>query len=175
MPLMRLSGLALLALMLAMPAMAQEADTDAAEEAPAETTAPVPGETRADAEPEYETRYVSPRGVPVYVEDDVASLRLMRLEEDQPVQVLEESPGWVKVLIDGREGWMETDDLTTEAPETPEMTPVAELPEQQVEQVMNPWWTLAGLIAGVALGAGGTWLWLDRRMRRRYGGMRVKL
>lgn len=175
MPLMRLSGLALLALILTLPAMAQEADTDTAEETPAEAAEPVPGETPADQEPEYETRYVSPRGVPVYVEDDVASLRVMRLEEDRPVQVLDESPGWVEVLVNGREGWMETDDLTTEVPETPEMTPVADLPEQQVARVMNPWWTVAGLIAGLALGAGGTWLWLDRRMRRRYGGMRVKL
>ena len=175
MPLMRLSGLALLMLMLAMPALAEEQDADAEAADTSEETEPVPGETRGDEEPEYETRYVAPRGVPVYIEDDVASLRLMRLEENQPVQVLDEAPGWVQVLVRGREGWMETGDLTTEAPDMPEMTPVADMPEQHVEQVMNPWWTLIGLLAGLALGIGGTWLWLDRRMRRRYGGMRVKL
>ena len=175
MPLMRLSGLALLVLMLAMPAIAEEPDTNAEETAATEAAEPVPGETRGDEEPEYETRYVSPRGVPVYIEDDVASLRLMRLEKDRPVRVLDEAPGWVQVLVNGREGWMETGDLTTEAPDMPEMTPVADIPEQRVEQVMNPWWTLIGLLAGLALGAGGTWLWLDLRMRKRYGGMKVKL
>lgn len=175
MPLIRLSGLLLLTALLAMPVMGQEADTGTDTNEADESAEPVPGETRGDQQPQYETRYVSPRGVPVYIEDDVASLRLMRLEEDQPVQVLDESPGWVQVLVNGREGWMETDDLTTEVPETPEMTPVADLPETHVERVMNPWWTLAGLIAGLAAGAGGTWLWLDQRMRRRYGGMRVKL
>jgi len=175
MPLMRLSGLALLMLMLAMPAVAEETETNAEADTATEAVGPTPGETRGDEEPEYETRYVSPRGVPVYIEDDVASLRLMRLEKDRPVRVLNETPGWVQVLVNGREGWMETGDLTTETPDMPEMTPVADMPEQHVEQVMNPWWTLIGLLAGLALGIGGTWLWLDQRMRRRYGGMRVKL
>ena len=175
MPLMRLTGLALLSLMLAMPALAEEQDADAEAADTSEETEPTPGETRADEEPEYETRYVSPRGVPVYIEDDVGSLRLMRLEEDHPVRVLDESTGWVQVLVNGREGWMETGDLTTEAPEMSEMRPVVSMPEEHVERIMNPWWTLAALIAGLAAGIAGTWLWLDLRMRKRYGGMKVKL
>ncbi len=129
----------------------------------------------AEAEPEPETLYVKPRGVPVYLQPDVAAIRLARLEEHQAVTALEDQFGWVRVRAGDVQGWIEEGDLTRQEPPRAEARPVAQAPQLRVERVMNPWWTAAAGLIGLLAGLIISYLWLDMRLRRRYGGMRMKL
>lgn len=182
------SGLMGLALVLAAPVLAEDTEDNGAaalpvaettDEAPEDTTQPTAEDT-ALPEVEEETepteyRYVRPRGVPVYLEPDVAAIRIGRVQPEQALELLGEEYGWVHIRTDDLQGWVESGEVVREAPPVAEARPVASIPQLRIEQVIHPWWTAAAGFIGLMLGIVLTWLFLDMRLRRRYGGMRMKL